>query len=268
LLAVGRPDGRLCCLAKSEAAVLLSIKQAAFIHNPDYVGKGSGPDIITIGHNPYKPNLGSVSVNITLPSSSRRKFIDEYLFEHISIESSVKAQIILKGISLKYHSNTDHLFRDNYLLKLPYGAHHIEPFNYNNKDKALLLIDKADETSSSDSIDNDPAVRSAFTSRLDTASREIQDKIKIVEHLYETRVASMERYAAFCVMFHTMAKYSCTPWLQVPWDIARSQSNLRVATTASPISAVPDDSDNKISDSTKRISKKLALLLSHHHVNF
>ena len=27
LIAVGRPDGRLCCLAKSEAAVLLSAKQ-------------------------------------------------------------------------------------------------------------------------------------------------------------------------------------------------------------------------------------------------
>ena len=27
LIAVGRPDGRLCCLSKSEAAVLLSAKQ-------------------------------------------------------------------------------------------------------------------------------------------------------------------------------------------------------------------------------------------------
>ena len=27
LIAVGRPDGRLCCLSKSEAAILLSAKQ-------------------------------------------------------------------------------------------------------------------------------------------------------------------------------------------------------------------------------------------------
>ena len=32
-------------------------------------------------------------------------------------------------------------------------------------------------------------------------------------------------------MFHAMAVGSRVPWLQVPWDIARSQSNLRVATT-------------------------------------
>ena len=32
-------------------------------------------------------------------------------------------------------------------------------------------------------------------------------------------------------MFHAMAVGSRSPWLQVPWDIARSQSNLRVATT-------------------------------------
>ena len=31
LIAVGRPDGRLCCLSKSEAAVLLSAKQVMII---------------------------------------------------------------------------------------------------------------------------------------------------------------------------------------------------------------------------------------------
>lgn len=32
LIAVGRPDGRLCCLSKSEAAVLLSAKQVRTLH--------------------------------------------------------------------------------------------------------------------------------------------------------------------------------------------------------------------------------------------
>ena len=58
LLAVGRPDGRLCCLAKSEASLLLAVKQAAFIQNPKFKFDGSGPDIITLGHNPYQPNVG------------------------------------------------------------------------------------------------------------------------------------------------------------------------------------------------------------------
>ena len=46
---MGRPDGRLCCLAKAESAVILACKQAAFIQNPMYEGDGSGPDIVTIG---------------------------------------------------------------------------------------------------------------------------------------------------------------------------------------------------------------------------
>jgi hypothetical protein len=52
LLAVGRPDGRLCCLSKSEATLLLSCKQADFIQNPAYHGfnTGFGPEIVTIGY--------------------------------------------------------------------------------------------------------------------------------------------------------------------------------------------------------------------------
>ena len=57
MLAVGRPDGRLCCLSKSESAVFLSLKQAAFIQNIDLGTSGAGPDIVTVGHNPYTPFL-------------------------------------------------------------------------------------------------------------------------------------------------------------------------------------------------------------------
>ena len=45
LLAVGRPDGRLTSLAKTECAVILSVKQAAFIQNPAYLAAGSGKNI-------------------------------------------------------------------------------------------------------------------------------------------------------------------------------------------------------------------------------
>jgi len=57
MIAVGRPDGRLCCLAKSESAILLACKQAAFIQNPAYDGPESGPDIVSLGHNPFTPNM-------------------------------------------------------------------------------------------------------------------------------------------------------------------------------------------------------------------
>ena len=51
----------LSALAKSEASTLLAVKQAAFIRNPDYPGESSGPEIVTIGHNPFQPNLGLAS---------------------------------------------------------------------------------------------------------------------------------------------------------------------------------------------------------------
>ena len=78
LLAVGRPDGRLCCLSKSESATLLSVKQAAFIQNTFMGEAGAGPDIITIGHNPYQLPLPDCA-NITLPSM-RGKFVDELMY--------------------------------------------------------------------------------------------------------------------------------------------------------------------------------------------
>jgi hypothetical protein len=55
--------------AKSEASTLLAVKQAAFIRNPDYDGDGSGPDIVTVGHNPFVPNLG-VAAHVVLNSVS------------------------------------------------------------------------------------------------------------------------------------------------------------------------------------------------------
>ena len=78
---------------------------------------------------------------------------------------------------------------------------------------------------------NDPAARTAFSLRFDAAAQLIQDMEVHVEHIYESRIAALERYVAFCVLFHAMAVHTNKPWLLFPWDTARSQSNLRVATT-------------------------------------
>ncbi len=50
------------------------------------------------------------------------------------------------------------------------------------------------------------------------------------------RYASLERYLAFLVIFHQMAA-SVAAFTPLAFDISRSQSQLRVATTAAPISA-------------------------------
>jgi hypothetical protein len=66
---------------------------------------------------------------------------------------------------------------------------------------------------------------------------QILDRQLYLQRFYECRLASLERYLAFCVMFHAMAQTAHAPWFCKSWEIARSQSNLRVATTAAPISA-------------------------------
>ena len=68
------------------------------------------------------------------------------------------------------------------------------------------------------------------------------DKTQTMEHLFESRVASFERYVSMLVMFHSVAKKCSRAWgWVVGWDISRSQSNLRVATTACPVSVEEDD---------------------------
>ena len=98
---------------------------------------------------------------------------------------------------------------------------------------------------------NNPGVRVAFSHKLDPDAQSIQDRQYVVQYFYENRIASLERYVSFCVMFHSMAVTASSPcsydvlglhalshWLGLGsgyreplWDIARSQSNLRIATT-------------------------------------
>lgn len=371
LLAVGRPDGRLCCLSKSESSLLLAVKQAAFIRNPKFGFEGSGPDIITVGHNPYEPNLGLAHHVVLSGSSSsagkvakqnevgitihgmtthgnnndqsdkygqlrrqgrgvRRKFVDEYIYARLFIAQKPFTVSILRNLRLsldernkenqskaltnaikriksprgpsgnggaaavssvlaaskkqtlggklrlypnrKRHTGDDLGFSRHsahgahpktmkaalMARSLPYGAHHIDPsilskaetiecsvfvdFVVANRDMLTKkILDKG--ISKSKQKSSDPGVRLAFSGKLDPQARQIQDLQVIVQQFYECRVASLERYIAFCVMFHAMAESSCKPWLSVPWDMARSQSNLRVATTASPISVGAGEED-------------------------
>lgn len=113
---------------------------------------------------------------------------------------------------------------------------------------------------------NDPAVRTAFAGRLDGAAQSVQDFQQVVQQFYECRVASLERYTAFCVMFHAMAAYSSKPWLRKEWDMARSQSNLRVATTASPIAA--EGGGQHVSQEVKKVARDVAAALRGFVPNF
>jgi hypothetical protein len=70
---------------------------------------------------------------------------------------------------------------------------------------------------------------------------EIVESQDLVMRMYESRFACIERLVAFFVLFHAMAKKVRDFWAFISfgiltYDIERTQSMLRVATTASPVS--------------------------------
>lgn len=358
LIAVGRPDGRLCCLAKSESAILLAVKQAAFIRNPDYEGESSGPEFITVGHNPFKPNIGlshhivlgaAKGTNVDGTPKGRRKFVDEYLYERLCQAAKPFSAAILRSLCRQVtalenkkqslvaeDTGKGNMARELATLKtkilslleqerpmIPYGTHHIDPTVGKDSSAnpflaefvAVTLLPQLDKlkaaigggsqgkkkvnpgrrtpaaakaaaaaeaaaakaakeaqaitlAAAQAAISNDPASRLAFATRLDSATQLIQDSQMLVQHFYECRIASLERYMAFCVMFHAMADKSRHPWLHPGWDIARSQSNLRIATTASPISAADSQGGHEMSKEAKQMTREFCEKLLKVHVNF
>jgi len=274
LLAVGRPDGRLCCLAKSEAACLLAVKQAVFIENPAYTGLGSGPDVVSIGHNPFVPNF-RLQTHIVLKSDNRRKFVDEYLYERLYNASKPFAGAILRQLASAY---AEAMRGQRTWDDIPYGSQHINPnvehsdmfcdFVLNTKEAGMLTRKQLEQGLNEGRAARscDPAVRTAFNGRLDRSARHAEDYQQIVQQFYECRIASIERYVAFCVFFHAMAERSRTPWFCVPWDMARSQSNLRVATTASPVAN--EGGGHHISNEVKKVARDFFQALRGYSANF
>ena len=79
-------------------------------------------------------------------------------------------------------------------------------------------------------------------------------------HLYESRVASLERLVAFFVMFHAMGQRVESFWRYaslglLAYDMSRSQSIMRIATTASPIAGGHVREKQKELTLTKQILK-------------
>ncbi len=194
---------------------------------------------MTIGHNPFKPNLG-LSQHIVL-KTSRYPFIDEILYEKLYQAAKPFAGSILRSISKNSHSSKLSLKQnDGSKVLNAYGSQHIDPmilrtpmfldFVMNSKEALKSLKNQVKGHGTIHKSD-DPAMIMAFSSRLDSNAQEAQERQVYVQQFYECRIASLHRYISFCVMFHSMAKSVHKPLFCIPWDLARSQSNLRVATT-------------------------------------
>lgn len=162
-----------------------------------------------------------------------------------SVPAKGVATLAVQNLKRKGQSQMQNMALSSEIL--PYGVHHIDPailsskktsadssfieFVINNTQILRKMKNKKNPTVQNRS--SDPAMVLAFTAKLNDQTKEVIDRQVFVQQLYECRIASLERYVAFCVMFHAMADASCRPWFSVPWNISRSQSNLRVATTGS-----------------------------------
>ncbi|KAG8467278.1 hypothetical protein KFE25_000594 [Diacronema lutheri] len=365
LIAMGRPDGRLCSLAKTESALLLAGKQAFYVQNadyPQYLDSGNGPEVVSIGHNPFCPP--AFAAHVVLPSFRRKLFVDEIVFERVTLSAGrVAPSLILRAIvgrygqvmrtsprMLMFHAAAaaargtglrvpsadgrtgaaadgrepeprppkvgaigggngglltappsggtparlapgasqegrgarrgvvehaavyaQHRTRSSRALSSssaggggaadvrkvapsgvvgraqaqykgsPYGSHLIRPETADAAPAAQSLDGLLRQRSlkqrarAMDKIPDDPNVIVGYLAKLDTDVQEVNDRHLTLQHFHESRIASLERYVSFCVMFHAMAEANHKPPLRRAWNVGKSQSNLRVATTAAPV---------------------------------
>eukprot|EP00966_Prymnesium_polylepis_P157292 3635277-Prymnesium_polylepis.1 len=74
-------------------------------------------------------------------------------------------------------------------------------------------------------------------------NQQLMERQQLIQSLYETRIASLHRFISFLVMFHAMGKRVRDFWPNVScgllgYDMSRSHSIMRIATTASPVSGM------------------------------
>ncbi|KAL0031273.1 hypothetical protein WJX77_012514 [Trebouxia sp. C0004] len=158
LLAVGRPDGRLCSQTKNESWVMLGLQQAKAIRS-----LGCSAEAVTMGHNPHS-KASAMDRSVVLPTTCHHLFCED-----------------------------------------------------------CSIVGLQDQ--------KQPSQRQAALNIADQSSKD-----GMVERLVESRFGSLERLVAMQVMFYNMAARIAGFW-PLCFSVDRSQSCLRIATTASPVSA-------------------------------
>jgi hypothetical protein len=256
----GRPDGRLSALSSAEASVCLSVNQASSIQS-----LGGTCESITVGHNPFK-----------LPLSKKCIFLKRqrplFLCERILIESDVKEErTTLHGVRPRQLKKRSATALVGAYMNLDEGA---------SEEDARAIFASVDHENSG-LMDYDQFINLMKTSCLDQmvkltpsnrdkrgiiqieASREkyfgellrkynagkAMRKVDFMlarnqhfsQELYETRIASLQRFVAMTVIFHQMGKRVQEFFAKISFGLLgyrmdRTHSIMRIATTASPIS--------------------------------
>ena len=287
LMALGRPEGRLLSLLKTEQTIMLAAKQAAFIEN-----MAVGPEVFTVGHNAVQSSIAAH--HICIPSS-RRKFLSESLYDYALSAKASHGNFRAEDFERATKQIMDQLGGEDLnrvgaafpRRLLPVGAVYASPpfspqeiprrtsstDDFAEEVLALTVNTPSDEFSSEDFNLRDPLkgskhatpnlsldARYTFAMKLPRDVRKKVDRSAPLEHLYESRVASFERLIAMLIVFHEMADHCSTPWLLPKWDISRSQSNLRVATTACPVSVEDDDIGEEIMSNTSEFDASVHII--------
>mmetsp|Transcript_84638 Transcript_84638/g.137201 ORF Transcript_84638/g.137201 Transcript_84638/m.137201 type:complete len:1524 (+) Transcript_84638:3-4574(+) len=112
LIAVGRTDGRLFSQSKGESWILMAMQQCKAIMH-----LGSGPEIISVGHNPY--NNPSLFTHHTTLSSRRPRFLCETLseLEHLETTEPMSLSAAVKELDRKTSTHTDAVQRFDIVAK-------------------------------------------------------------------------------------------------------------------------------------------------------
>ncbi|CAI7777856.1 unnamed protein product [Closterium sp. NIES-54] len=255
LLAFGRPDGRLCSQSRCESWVLMALLQARTI-----VSLGCGAEVITVGHNPYHAR-SLVKRHVVLPSN-RPKFLCEKLLGVDDLEP-------MKRMATREHvvSTTTGKNPFEALDSQVVGLHLCDEGTVQKARKLGLsmLAHGLRDISTADA--EDPGNREAILSALGGDVNHLLHSQAPIEDICENRFLSLERLIAFHVLFHRMASVVASlPPLR--FNIAQSQSRLRIATTAAPVSAADLEREwlDSVADTTMHDLTLHRRTRHHHHV--
>ena len=88
---------------------------------------------------------------------------------------------------------------------------------------------------------------------------------KLVQELYESRIASMQRFVSMVVMFHQMGDrvekfFSKNSFGLLGYDKDRSHSIMRIATTASPVSGADVRERKRVISLIRKINRSVEII--------
>ncbi|KAK3270697.1 hypothetical protein CYMTET_20918 [Cymbomonas tetramitiformis] len=275
LLAVGRPDSRLNGLASTEQAVNLSVKQASSIANLT-----STCESITLGHAPDQLNL--TANHIVLTDARKRFLCELLGTNRLQLrnDSSTDSPAIRTPNITDFSKRLSNKMWERITSPKAAGPRgrvrrselFPRPTRMKNREASGMLGqlyslqgEKGEGDGMGARVDSSGSLQESIAKDIQLGTKiEVADEpyfgkgledcyptattIELmrmqvgVQHIYESRIASLQRCVAFMVMFHEMGSQVQNFWPRVSlgflgYNMARTQSCMRIATTSSPVTA-------------------------------